>query len=212
METEDGSHRYLNKKIERDSLFINPLDQFLNWYNEAEAVDCIEVNAMSLATATKEGKPSCRTVLLKSTDEKGLIFYTNYHSRKGIELTENPHATALFLWREVMRQVTVEGKVEKIGREESERYFATRPRGSQLGAWASKQGAIIPSREYLEEEFSKYEREYKNQEIPAPSYWGGFRIIPHRFEFWQGMQNRLHERFEYVLQKDDTWKIERLSP
>jgi pyridoxamine 5'-phosphate oxidase len=212
MDTRDTSHHYLNEKIDRKSLCPNPTDQFLKWYRDAENTDCIEVNAMSLATASKAGKPSCRTVLLKFIDDEGLLFYTNYQSRKGQELLENPQGCAIFFWRELMRQVTVEGTVEKMSREESDKYFSKRPRGSQLGAWASKQGNIIPSREYLKEEFSKYEKEYENKVIPAPAYWGGFRIIPSRFEFWQGMQNRLHDRFQYLLQSEDTWKIERLSP
>lgn len=222
MKIQDSSHHYINEKIKLESLSQHPIDQFQQWFQDAEAAKCYEANAMSLATATKEGKPSCRTVLLKFFDKHGFIFFTNYESRKGREIVENPQATVVFFWKELMRQVIIEGKVEKTTQAESQEYFATRPRGSQLGAWSSRQDRVIPSREYLEEEFEKYNEKYKNKEIPAPEYWGGFRIIPHRFEFWQGMQNRLHDRFQYTPSDrfqytpsgnmEDNWKIERLSP
>jgi pyridoxamine 5'-phosphate oxidase len=212
MKIDNSSHPYINEKIKIESLPSHPTYQFQKWFQEAINANCSEYNAMSLATATKEAIPSCRTVLLKSFDESSLIFFTNYESRKGKELIENPRASVVLFWRELMRQVIVEGKVEKTSRAETEEYFATRPRGSQLGAWSSRQDQVISSREYLEAEFSMYEEKYKDMEIPAPDYWGGFRIIPQRFEFWQGMQNRLHERFQYTQTDDGSWKIDRLSP
>ena len=166
---------------------------------------------MQLATATKEGKPSCRTVLLKQFGPKGLVFFSNYESRKGRELKENPRAFALFLWKEMERQVAIEGPIEKISREESEKYFRSRPRGAQIGATASRQGRVIPSRAYLDEEFRKVEEDFADKQLPLPLFWGGYRLIPERFEFWQGRQNRQHDRFHYLI-KGGNWRIERLSP
>ena len=165
---------------------------------------------MTLATASKEGVPSVRTVLLKGYDENGFLFFTNYESRKGKELTENPVAELLFYWMDLQRQVRISGKVEKISKLESENYFKTRPLESKIGAWASKQSEVIPDREYLEKQFSEYEKKFKDN-VPLPSNWGGFRLIPERFEFWQGRESRLHDRICY-LKKNNVWEIVRLAP
>ncbi|MDO8549823.1 MAG: pyridoxamine 5'-phosphate oxidase [Ignavibacteria bacterium] len=188
----------------------NPFKQFEIWYQEILKSDVKEPTAMTLATASKKGFPSARTVLLKEYDEKGFLFFTNYESRKGKELIENPAAELLFYWMDLQRQVRISGKVEKTDREDSEQYFKTRPLKSRIGAWASKQSEIIPDREYLEKRFSEFEKKFKD-DVPLPSNWGGFRLIPERFEFWQGRESRLHDRICY-LKKNKEWEIVRLSP
>ncbi|NGX42492.1 MAG: Pyridoxine/pyridoxamine 5'-phosphate oxidase [Chlamydiae bacterium] len=212
MNFNDLSKDYAEKNLRRRDLNVDPYLQLLQWFDEAKAVNVAELNTMSLATATATGKPSCRLVLLKQIDERSLIFYTNYESRKSKELTENPFAMITIFWHEQVRQICVEGTVEKISEEESQAYFSIRSRASQIGAWASRQDKAIPSREVLEAEFTKFEKQFEGQqEVPLPSFWGGFRLIPNRFEFWQGGGNRLHDRFHYILQ-NDKWVIERLSP
>ncbi len=188
----------------------NPFKQFESWYQEILKSDIKEPSAMTLATADKSGSPSARIVLLKGFDENGFLFFTNYESRKGKELIENPAAELLFYWMDLQRQVRISGKVEKTSKDESEKYFTTRPLQSRIGAWASKQGEIIPDREYLEKRFSKFEKKFKDN-VPLPSNWGGFRLIPERFEFWQGRESRLHDRICY-LKKNKEWEIVRLSP
>ena len=189
----------------------DPLKQFQVWFNDALTANLLELNAMTLATATKDGKPSARTVLLKGFDERGFVFYTNYESRKGQELAENPWAAAVFLWKEIERQVRIEGHVEKCSQEEADRYFHSRPLGSQLGACVSQQSQVISSREILESRLEELTGKMANQEIPRPSYWGGYRLSPTSIEFWQGRPNRLHDRLRYCL-KNGCWLIERLSP
>lgn len=188
----------------------NPFKQFAKWFNEVLQSGIKEPTAMTLATATKEGVPSARAVLLKDYDENGFLFFTNYESRKGKELIENPAAELLFYWMDLQRQVRISGKVEKTDREDSEQYFKTRPLKSRIGAWASKQSEIIPDREYLEKRFSEFEKKFKD-DVPLPSNWGGFRLIPECFEFWQGRESRLHDRICY-LKKNEEWEIIRLSP
>jgi pyridoxamine 5'-phosphate oxidase len=166
---------------------------------------------MVLATATPEGKPSARVVLLKGFDERGVVFFTNYEGRKSAELLTNPYAALVFYWIELERQVRVEGPVEKTSRQESEEYFRTRPVESRLSAWASKQSSVIPSRNFLEQKMSDLKSRYENQEVPLPPFWGGFRLQPQMFEFWQGRENRLHDRIRYT-QQGGVWVIERLSP
>jgi len=211
MDIKEIRREYPAKILQKEDLIENPFDQFLRWFEEALAIKTIEINAMTLATASKEARPSCRTVLLKHFNEEGLIFYTNYESRKAEELEENPFAMTTIFWHEQMRQICVEGKVERISLEESQAYFSTRPRGSQLGAWASRQDTVVESRELLDEEFRKVEKKYQGLEIPLPPFWGGYRLIPNRFEFWQGHANRLHDRFEYCFESGK-WIINRLSP
>lgn len=207
---EEFRRDYKQSTLSKTDLDPDPFVQFENWLKEA-LTTVPEANAMQLATATKEGKPSCRTVLLKQFGSHGLLFYSNYESRKGRELEQNPYASTLFLWKEMERQVTIEGPVEKISRPDSEKYFRSRPRGAQIGATASRQGSVVPSRAFLDEEYRRVEEEFADKPLPLPPFWGGYRLIPERFEFWQGRQNRLHDRFHY-LKKGGIWVIERLSP
>lgn len=202
---------YRLKSLDISNLNADPFLQFNHWFQEAQNAQVLEANAMTLATASSQGRPSCRTVLLKGIDSKGLLFFTNYDSRKGIELASNPFACVTFYWSELERQVIIDGRVEKISREESQAYFNLRPRGSQLSAWASHQDQVISSREDLEESYHRYENMYAGEAIPLPPYWGGYRLLPDRFEFWQGRVNRLHDRFRYLL-KNDVWHIDRLAP
>jgi len=189
----------------------NPVEQFEIWFNDSIEAKIYEPNAMTLATVSNAGIPNARIVLLKEFDATGFVFYTNYESHKGQELENNPNVALVFFWKELARQVHIKGKVEKISREESDEYFHSRPRESQIGAWASKQSSEIPDREFLEERFQKLQNEYNGEEIPLPTFWGGYRVIPHEIEFWQGRENRLHDRIIYLL-TGNGWKISRLSP
>ncbi len=202
---------YRLKKLSKNSLNQDPFTQFKDWLEEAVRSQLIEPNAMSLATSAKSGKPSCRTVLLKGFDTRGFMFFTNLESRKARELNENPQASAIFWWRDLERQVLLEGSVETVSQEESSLYFARRPRASQLSAWASHQDAVIASRQLLEEQYRQMDERFRDQSVPKPPFWGGFRLVPERFEFWQGRADRLHDRFQYVLE-EGVWKIDRLSP
>jgi pyridoxamine 5'-phosphate oxidase len=179
--------------------------------NEALNSDLYEPTAMTLATVNQRGITSVRAVLLKGFDERGFVFFTNYDSAKAKDLEKNPNASLLFFWAELERQIRIVGEVKKVSMEESEEYFSSRPRESQLGAWASKQSKVIASREILENKFEEIKKKYENKPVPLPPYWGGFRVIPNKFEFWQGRENRLHDRIRYRLIKRK-WKIERLSP
>lgn len=203
---------YQAHPLDQDMLLSNPIDQLDLWLSQAIKAQILEPNAMVLSTASAEGWPSSRTVLLKKIDHHGLVFFTNYESRKAQQLLVNPRASLTFLWKELERQVTIEGLVEKTSAQEAAEYFAQRPRASQLGAWASKQSHPIESRLLLEEAYANYARLYEGKEVPCPPFWGGFRIIPHRFEFWQGRQNRLHDRFQYTLTTKSLWHIIRLAP
>ena len=202
---------YSLKELSEDSVSSDPFSQFSIWMNEAMNANLLDPNAMTLATATKNGTPSARTVLLRGFDKSGFVFYTNYESSKAHDLKQNPIASLLFFWVELERQVRISGKVEKISQGESQAYFATRPRESQLGAWASKQSTVISSREALDEQFDEMKKRFENKEIPLPNFWGGYRVIPHEFELWQGRESRLHDRICYTL-NEQKWKIERLSP
>jgi len=190
----------------------DPFRQFEKWFQEAEAAKLAEPNAMILATADREGRPSARTVLLKGIDGRGFVFYTNYEGRKGRELAVNPRATLLFPWHPLERQVIVEGPIAKVAREESEAYFHTRPRASQLAAWASQQSAIISGRAVLEEAMKAVERKYEGAAVPLPPNWGGYRLAPERVEFWQGRRSRLHDRLVFGRLGGADWTVERLSP
>ncbi len=189
----------------------NPFVQFGNWLEQAIHAELPEPNAMTLASVDQHDKPHARVVLLKELDEKGFVFYTNYHSDKGKQLESNRNAALVFLWLELQRQVRVEGIVEKVGNQLSDNYFSSRPRSSQLGAIASPQSSIIASREYLEKEYARIEKEYSGKAIKRPDNWGGYRLMPDRIEFWQGRQNRLHDRLLYVADNDD-WTIHRMAP
>jgi len=189
----------------------DPLAQFERWLQEAVANEAWEPNAMTLATATPDGHPSLRVVLLKGFDQRGFSFFTNYESRKGLELAANPWAALLFIWPELHRQVRVEGTVARVSAEESDDYFRSRPAGSKLGAWASQQGEVLSGREVLEQRMQELAARFQGQEIPRPPYWGGYRLSPLAIEFWQGRPNRLHDRLRYRLEQG-AWLIERLAP
>jgi len=189
----------------------DPFRQFAAWFADAHAANVPEPNAMTVATATTDGRPSARVVLLKEYDDNGFVFYTNYDSRKGRELAENPVAALAFFWPSLERQVRVIGSVEQVSREETERYFASRPRASRLGAWASHQSTVIGGRAEIEDALTTLEERFGDA-ILAPPYWGGYRVTPDTFEFWQGRPSRLHDRLQYTRQPDGTWRIERLAP
>ncbi len=189
----------------------DPIGQFQNWFEAAVAAQLPEPNAMTIATATRDGMPSARVVLLKDVDDRGFVFFTNYNSHKGQELTNNPHGAIVFLWTELERQVRIQGRVEKIAPAESDEYFYSRPPGSRLGAWASNQSEVVTGREVLDQQLADLEAKYANQEIPRPEHWGGFRVIPSMIEFWQGRSSRLHDRLRYRL-IEGTWVVDRLSP
>lgn len=189
----------------------DPYRQFEKWFAEAQAAKIPEPNALVLATATKDGRPSSRTVLLKGVDGRGFVFYSNYHSRKGRELEANPRASLTFPWIAIERQVIVDGTITQVAREESEAYFHSRPRASQLSAWVSSQSTIIPDRRMLEDSMKALEQKYAGQEVPLPPHWGGWRVLPETIEFWQGRRTRLHDRLRYRRQTDG-WTIERLAP
>jgi pyridoxamine 5'-phosphate oxidase len=190
----------------------NPFVQFEKWFGEAKAAGVKEPNAMTLATCGADGQPSARVVLLKGLDESGFVFYTNYESRKGRDLEENPKAALAFFWADLERQVRIQGNVTRVSRAESEAYFNSRPVGSRLGAWASQQSAVVPSRKVLEDRYAELEARYANQPVPLPPFWGGFRLEPDSLEFWQGRPSRLHDRLRYRRAEGGAWIIERLSP
>ena len=203
---------YTLRGLNESDVDADPFKQFQVWFSDALAANLIEPNAMTLATATKDGKPAARTVLLKGFDARGFVFYTNYESRKGQELAENPWAALVFLWAELERQVRIEGQVEKCSAIESDTYFRSRPLGSRLSACVSRQSQVISSREVLEHRLQDLLVENANQEVPRPPYWGGYRLSPTSIEFWQGRPSRLHDRLRYRLLNDRSWLIERLSP
>lgn len=198
--------------LEEKDLATDPLAQFERWFQDARTAGLLEPNAMTLATAGADGAPTARTVLLKGYDARGFVFYTNYESRKGRELTENPHASLLFAWLPLERQVEIRGVVERTSREETETYFYSRPIDSQLGAWASHQSAPLTGRAELEARVQELMKKYRGHTIPVPPHWGGFRVVPDSVEFWQGRPSRLHDRLRFTRQPDDSWTITRLSP
>lgn len=197
----------LEKDLARD-----PFRQFDKWFQEAEAAKLVEPNAMTLATASRDGRPSARTVLLKGVDGRGFVFYTNYESRKGRDLAENPRASLLLPWIGLERQVIIEGPLAKLSREESAAYFHSRPRASQLGAWVSQQSSIITGRAALEDAMKALEKKHAGAEIPLPPAWGGYRLTPESVEFWQGRRSRLHDRLRYRREAGGEWIVERLAP
>ena len=190
---------------------LDPFRQFDTWFRQALEAQVPEPNAMTLATVGVDGKPSARIVLLKGFDARGFVFFTNYESRKGQELAQNPNAALVFWWQALERQVRVEGTVEQVTEAESDAYFRSRPEGSRLGAWVSRQSAVIPGRAVLEEQLRELRAAYEGREIPRPAYWGGFRVRPERVEFWQGRPSRLHDRLRYRL-AEGAWHRERLAP
>ena len=202
---------YQNEGLSKEELSPDPFLQFEAWFKEANKTEPIP-NAMSLATVNHSGSPMMRTVLLKLFDDNGFVFFTNYKSRKAEQISENQNVAVLFNWVALERQVSINGVAEKVERSESLKYFMGRPRGSQLGAWVSDQSSVLSSRKILETKLDEIKRKFGENEIPLPEFWGGFRIKPKRFEFWQGRPNRLHDRFLYSKIDDESWKIERLAP
>lgn len=202
---------YTLAALREEDLLADPIAQFTAWFKQALDAEVLEPNAMSLATAWADGRPLLRTVLLKNYDERGFVFYTNLGSRKARQLKENPHASLLFPWLALERQVIVTGKAEKLSMAETLKYFVTRPRDSQIGAWASQQSAPISSRQVLEMEWESLKRKFSQGDVPLPDFWGGFRVVPETIEFWQGGPNRLHDRMLYT-RRGGAWKIERLAP
>jgi pyridoxamine 5'-phosphate oxidase len=231
----DIRREYSQGSLRRADLDANPVAQFQNWFAQASGESSgsrwrkigialyklwhavlghvpIDVNAMVLATVDKNGKPSTRTVLLKGVGERGFIFFTNHDSRKGFELAGNPNAALTFYWADLERQVCVGGMVDKLSREESEAYFKSRPRGSKLAAWASNQYDVIADRAALEKKWNEMAARFPGDDVPLPPNWGGFVLKPEWIEFWQGRPSRLHDRFRYIRQPDNSWKLERLAP
>jgi pyridoxamine 5'-phosphate oxidase len=190
----------------------DPIRQFAAWYEEGSALDTVDPNAMALATATADGAPSARMVLLKSFDKRGFVFFTSYESRKGRELEGNPRAALIMYWNTLRRQIRIEGTVERVDDAEVDAYFATRPRGSQIAARASHQSTVIPDRRALEAGVERIAAEFQAADVPRPAFWGGYRVVPRSIEFWQGRPDRLHDRIRYRCTSDGTWLIERLSP
>ncbi|MGX9872517.1 pyridoxamine 5'-phosphate oxidase [Streptomyces cellulosae] len=206
--------QYRTEGLSETDLAATPVEQFARWFAQAAREGGLfEPNAMIVSTADAAGRPSSRTVLLKHFDESGFVFYTNYESRKGRDLAENPHVSLLFPWHPVARQVIVTGTARRAGRDETAAYFRTRPHGSQLGAWASGQSTVIASREELDTAYAALAARYPEPErVPVPPHWGGFRVVPETVEFWQGRENRLHDRLRYVAVPGGGWRVERLAP
>ena len=212
MSLSDLRREYALAGLKESDLDSNPFNQFDKWFQQALAAGLPEPNAMTLATATLDGKPSARIVLLKGFDERGFVFFTNYESQKGRELLANPQAALVCYWIELERQVRISGRVSRVSAKESEEYFQSRPLGSQLGAWASQQSEVVDGRKTLEDRLEQLTREYQTKPVPLPPYWGGYRVAPETIEFWQGRPNRLHDRLRYTFQTNHHWLIERLSP
>jgi pyridoxamine 5'-phosphate oxidase len=203
---------YKLRSLSENDAAANAIGQFNKWWQEAVNSEIDEVNAMTLATASADGIPAARIVLLKGYDERGFVFFTNYESFKGMQLAENPRACLVFFWKELERQVRITGLVEKVSEEESDIYFNSRPEGSRIGAWASPQSQVIESREWLEKREKTYAKDFSGKPLQRPTHWGGYRVKPVTIEFWQGRPSRLHDRLQYTLQGENSWKIERLAP
>jgi pyridoxamine 5'-phosphate oxidase len=211
MSIADLRREYAHARLDESEVDPDPLAQFRKWFDDACRAKLLEPNAMTLATAAPDGAPSARIVLLKGADELGFAFYTDYRSQKGRELEHNPRAALVFYWGELERQLRITGTVSRVGREESEAYFRTRPRGSRLGAWASEQSAVLRGRAALEARIRELAARHPDDDVPLPPHWGGYRVRPATIEFWQGRENRLHDRVRYV-REGDRWRVERLSP
>ena len=203
---------YTQAELDEKTVSPNPFDQFEKWFQEAINSEIIEPTAMILSTVSESGQPFQRTVLLKTFDEKGFVFYTNYESRKARHMSQNPKVSILFPWYSLERQVAVTGAIEKVSTKDSLKYFLSRPQGSQLGAWVSNQSEVITSRSILETKLAQMKQKFKDGKIPLPDHWGGYRIIPDSIEFWQGRKSRLHDRIFFQREADNAWNISRLSP
>lgn len=208
----DIRKEYTAETLSEADVAADPIQQFQKWWNQIIASDALEPNAMTLSTASADGLPAARIVLLKGFDAKGFVFFTNYQSYKGEQLSENPKACLLFFWKELERQVRIVGLVSKLSEAENNEYFQSRPIGSRIGAWASPQSSVIENRNWLEKEFKKREEQFGNGTVPCPPHWGGYCVRPVIVEFWQGRFSRLHDRIQYTLEEAGSWKIERLAP
>ena len=212
MDISNFRREYLKSGLRRVDLESNPVSQFGRWLEQAQKTTIADPTAMILATVNQAGRPSQRTVLLKYFDDDGFVFFTNYGSRKAEEIAENDSASLLFVWLELERQVMINGKASKISTAESARYFMSRPRDSQVAAWVSSQSHRLSSRQVLMQKFAEMKRKFGEGKIPLPSFWGGYRVVPAEIEFWQGRENRLHDRFMYNRKTDGVWQLERLAP
>jgi len=203
---------YRLQSLSEEDVDTNPIKQFEKWFQQALASGIEEPNAMTLATSTTDGKPSARIVLLKGIKDNGFVFFTNYESKKGKQIHDNPFAGIVFFWKELERQVTIQGEIEKVSEQESDEYFASRPLESRIGAWSSPQSQVIENREVLEKNVAYYSDKYQSQNIPRPSHWGGYILMPTLIEFWQGGAGRLHDRLQYSIDATNSWIIKRLAP
>jgi pyridoxamine 5'-phosphate oxidase len=203
---------YMLAALDENTVGHDPISFFRKWFTEAENARITEINAMTLATADSDCIPHARIVLLKGLDSSGFVFFTNYDSAKGREINSNPHAALVFFWKELERQVRIEGTIEKVLPEESDIYFHSRPEASRIGAWASPQSSKIPDRNILDTNYTKYENEFSNIQIPRPPHWGGYRVIPHHIEFWQGRTSRMHDRILFTKNDKGNWERSRLAP
>jgi pyridoxamine 5'-phosphate oxidase len=208
----DLRREYARARLDERDVSHDPIVEFARWFAEAQEAQIPEPNAMTLATATADGAPSARVVLLKAFDERGFVFFTDFRSQKGAELEANPRAALVFYWGELDRQVRITGRATLASREESEQYFRTRPLGSRHGAWASYQSRVIPGRAALESDLREIEARFPDGDVPLPPHWGGYRVVPDAIEFWQGRESRLHDRIRYVREGERGWRVERLSP
>jgi pyridoxamine 5'-phosphate oxidase len=212
IEIADLRREYTQANLDAETITNNPIELFDTWFQQALTSEVLEPNAMVVSTINELNTPTQRTVLLKAFDEKGFVFYTNYQSRKSQHIGANPNVSLLFPWYQLERQVSIQGKVEKVSNSESLAYFLSRPYGSQLGAWVSQQSSVISTRSILEMKLDEMKRKFKEGKVPLPDFWGGFRVIPHTIEFWQGRKSRLHDRVEYSLNSSNIWTKSRLSP
>lgn len=203
---------YTLSELRESDAAADAIEQFTRWFKEAQDAGIVEPNAMTLATCGSDGIPQARIVLLKDFGHAGFTFYTSYLSEKAAQIKDNPQVSLLFWWEKLQRTVRIVGPVSRVPREDSQQYFASRPRASQLGAWASQQSQVLPDRQSLEARYAEVEKQFEGSDVPTPDFWGGYRVVPAQLEFWQGQRSRLHDRLRYTRQPDGTWAMQRLSP